>query len=205
MKRFFMVFLGCLVFPMAAMADSLLTLNRLHNLFGETDLRSSFGKRNGFFAIRLFVVNSFDDTVQVTFCSSRGSGIGYVRYSKSDGVLGSVSHGKEIKLTEIQTSNIVGFFNASGFWGLRQSDNPIGFDGQVWVFEAFDGHNYYHVERYSPLPPYYQATMDMKTGKISPADSAAYNSAIKHSDEVALDMLGLVLMLSVPDFNESLY
>ncbi|EAA3799176.1 hypothetical protein DOQ73_23260 [Salmonella enterica subsp. enterica] len=109
---------------------------------------------------------------------------------------------KDTALSEGQIKNILRMKAASNFFERPFRVNRGGFDGVLWRLEIIEGGKAHSTERWSPLPPYYSKRLDKKTGRLVPIEP---EKAIKQSDEVALDMLCILIMMSTPGFDELLY
>ncbi|WP_137818656.1 hypothetical protein [Pseudomonas sp. 2FG] len=109
---------------------------------------------------------------------------------------------KEISLPKNQVKNILKMKSASNFFERPTEVDRIGFDGAIWKLEIIENGRQHHTERWSPLPPYYSKKLDSKTNKLVPMNP---EKALKQSDEVALDMLCILVMMSTPGFDERIY
>lgn len=108
------------------------------------------------------------------------------------------------RLNPGQVSNLVNFETSSKFWNLPEQAGKKGLDGTQWQLEGVKANEHHKTVRWSPLPPYYSSIMDKK-GKIVKNPATPIGSDFKQSDEVGLDMFCMLIMLTQPNFSESLF
>ncbi|MFV3412852.1 hypothetical protein ACQCLI_22855 [Pseudomonas nitroreducens] len=111
---------------------------------------------------------------------------------------------KNYKLNPGQVSNLKRFEASSQFWRLPEYAGENGLDGSKWQLEGAKLNEYHKTIRWSPLPPYYSGIMD-KGGNVVKDPNTPPGSDVKQSDEVGLDMFCILIMLTQPNFSESLF
>ena len=112
---------------------------------------------------------------------------------------------RTIQLSENQVTNFIRFGEASGFFGLPERIGESGLDGSLWILEGVSGQKSHMTIRWSPLPPYYSSTWDYEKKTVAPPSETVRKKSVKSSDEVGLDVFGLLMILQSGESSELIY
>lgn len=108
-------------------------------------------------------------------------------------------------LTPTQVENLLNFARGADFWNRPEKLDGTMLDGAEWQLEGVSNKEYHMTTRWSPLPPYYPGVMDPATRKVVKKPNLSFEEQAKISDEVGLDMFGMLIMFMYKDFDEEIY
>lgn len=174
--------------------------------FNEKDLVDYKEPGGGeFLAYRLHWSRSFDDSMVFRIILKNGDKepeLTVKKYSATDRKLVIT---ETYNISDNQMSNLMNFSRSADFWNRPETFGNIGLDGAEWKLEGVSNNEYHVTTRWSPLPPYYSGVLDPKTRKVIKKPGLSFEEQAKHSDEVGLDMFGLLIMLTYQKFDEKIY
>lgn len=164
----------------------------------------AYTSKNSTTAIR-FTWKKSDGDDMVFRITRDNSGKGRLTVKKFSSEKKAILFEENQNISKSQIENIIRLKNASSFWKRPTHLRESGFDGALWIMEVAENGRYHYTERWSPLPPYYSKILDAQTNELIIKPGTPPEEQSKHSDEVALDMLCILVMLSFSEFDEQLY
>lgn len=159
------------------------------------EYRTSDGKYMAFRMFRYAVRTS--ELLMFRVIIDDGENKPYIQVKKVNTKSGKIILDKEVRLRESQVHNILNFIEKANYWNLpKELDNDeIIDDGSSWTLEGISDDIYHVTVRDIRLPPYYSFKWDYDNKKTVPYLVKPYEEYTKHSDEVGLDMLCIIITL----------
>lgn len=175
-------------------------------IFGEKDLVKYKKSNNSeFLAFRFIWSRSFNDPMMFRVIIKNGNMEPEITIKKYSNQKQMLTLEKTRPLTKNQVTNLVSFARAADFWNRPEKIDGNILDGAEWKLEGASNNAYHRTTRWSPLPPYYPGAIDPATRKIVKKPNLRFEDQAKISDEVGLDMFGMLIMLMHEDFDEEIY
>lgn len=176
------------------------------NDFNEKELISYKEPGSGeFLAYRLHWSRSFDDSMVFRVILKNGDKEPEFTVKKYSATDKKLMLNETYYISDNQMYNLMNFSRAADFWNRPETFGNIGLDGAEWKLEGINNNEHHITTRWSPLPPYYPGVLDPKTRKVIKKPNLSFEEQAKHSDEVGLDMFGLLIMLMYQKFDEKIY